>query len=77
MGEIFAVFDTVGFEDPFPASTTITLDNPAYRWFGISLMRGVLGGEACMAFAAATVASWGNCTLAGRSQEIQISKSYS
>lgn len=31
-----------GFEDPFPASTTITLDNPAYRWFGISLMRGKL-----------------------------------
>lgn len=25
--------------DPFPPSTT-TLDNPAYRWFGLSLMKG-------------------------------------
>lgn len=28
--------------DPFPAATTVTLDNPAYRWFGLSLMRGKL-----------------------------------
>ena len=31
-----------GFTDPFPARTTVTLDNPAYRWFGLSLMRGKL-----------------------------------
>lgn len=27
------------FADPFPPSTT-TLDNPAYRWFSLSLMKG-------------------------------------
>lgn len=31
-----------GFRCPFPAATTVTLDNPAYRWFGMSLMRGKL-----------------------------------
>jgi hypothetical protein len=31
-----------GFACPFPAATTVTLDNPAYRWFGMSLMRGKL-----------------------------------
>ncbi|GAB4817241.1 hypothetical protein N2152v2_004287 [Parachlorella kessleri] len=31
-----------GFSDPFPAATTVTLDNPAYRWLGFSLMRGKL-----------------------------------
>lgn len=30
-----------GFADPFHPSTT-TLDNPAYRWFGLSLMKGKL-----------------------------------
>lgn len=27
--------------DPFPPDT-VTLDNPAYRWFGLSLMKGKL-----------------------------------
>jgi hypothetical protein len=31
-----------GFADPFPAAATVTLDNPAYRWLGLSLMRGKL-----------------------------------
>ena len=31
-----------GFSCPFPASSTITLDHPTYRLFGISLMRGKL-----------------------------------
>ena len=31
-----------GFACPFPAATTITLDNPTYRWFGVSFMRGKL-----------------------------------
>lgn len=31
-----------GFACPFAASETITLDNPAYRWFGLSLMKGKL-----------------------------------
>lgn len=31
-----------GFADPFPAATTVTLDNPRYRWFGLSCMRGKL-----------------------------------
>jgi hypothetical protein len=31
-----------GFACPFPALKTITLDNPSYRWMGVSLMRGKL-----------------------------------
>lgn len=31
-----------GFACPFPASSTITLDNPLYRFFGVSFMRGKL-----------------------------------
>lgn len=31
-----------GFHCPFPASSTVTLDHPTYRIFGISLMRGKL-----------------------------------
>ena len=31
-----------GFKDPFDAATTVTLDNPAYRYFGFSLMKGKL-----------------------------------
>lgn len=31
-----------GFACPFPAATTVTLDNPAYKWLGVSLMRGKL-----------------------------------
>ena len=31
-----------GFEDPFDPVTTVTLDNPAYRYFGYSLMKGKL-----------------------------------
>ena len=31
-----------GFACPFVASETVTLDNPAYRWFGLSLMKGKL-----------------------------------
>ena len=33
---------SVGFADPFDTQTTITLDNPAYRFFGWSLMCGKL-----------------------------------
>lgn len=31
-----------GFQDPFDAKTTVTLDNPAYRFLGRSLMKGKL-----------------------------------
>lgn len=31
-----------GFEDPFDPVTTVTLDNPAYKYFGYSLMKGKL-----------------------------------
>ena len=31
-----------GFEDPFDPLHTVTLDNPDYRFFGISLMKGKL-----------------------------------
>jgi hypothetical protein len=31
-----------GFSCPFPALKAVTLDNPSYRWMGISLMRGKL-----------------------------------
>jgi hypothetical protein len=31
-----------GFRCPFPAASTITLDNPKYRFWGVSLMRGKL-----------------------------------
>lgn len=39
--EIGAVGRT-GFSDPFHPTETITLDNPQYRFFGISLMKGKL-----------------------------------
>jgi hypothetical protein len=38
--------------DPFPPSTT-TLDNPAYRWLGLSLMKGALVRGCLAALAAA------------------------
>ena len=31
-----------GFADPFHPVDTITLDNPSFRFFGISLMKGKL-----------------------------------
>ena len=31
-----------GFKDPFDPVDTVTLDNPAYRYFGFSLMKGKL-----------------------------------
>ncbi|KAL4422229.1 hypothetical protein ABPG77_009704 [Micractinium sp. CCAP 211/92] len=31
-----------GFFDPFDPKLTVTLDNPKYRWFGLSLMKGKL-----------------------------------
>ena len=31
-----------GFQDPFDPVTTVTLDNPAYRYLGYSLMKGKL-----------------------------------
>ena len=31
-----------GFWDPFDPKHTVTLDNPSYRWFGLSLMKGKL-----------------------------------
>ena len=31
-----------GFVDPFDAATTVTLDLPAYRYFGFHLMKGKL-----------------------------------
>ncbi len=31
-----------GFSDPFDPVSTVTLDNPDYRYFGISLMKGKL-----------------------------------
>lgn len=38
-----------GFKCPFPGSTTVTLDNPKYRLFNISLMKGKLVSfEYCM-----------------------------
>lgn len=34
-----------GFADPFHPVDTITLDNPSFRFFGISLMKGKLIGS--------------------------------
>ncbi len=31
-----------GFVDPFDPSSTVTLDHPAYRYFGFHLMKGKL-----------------------------------
>ena len=34
--------DCVGFADPFDPVETITLDNPSFRFLGVSLMKGKL-----------------------------------